>query len=115
MFAIPVCSLMRRSKTQSTNIPAVAVNATSPTRIINTTVPMRAPRVDAEKSPYPMVVMEMMLYQKLSPMVKSGCDGLSKKKKVRALPRILVPMTAAIVKIPRLLLRRIRRTILWRE
>jgi len=76
--------------------------------MIKNTVPIREPRVDAEKSPYPMVVIDIMLYQKLSPMVRSGCTGPSKKKNVRAFPTILVINTANMVRKPRVLLRRIR-------
>ena len=59
-----------------------------------------------------MVVIEMMLYQKLSPMVNPGCTWFSNKKKVKALPTTLMQRIINMAKIPRTFLLRIRRIIL---
>jgi hypothetical protein len=72
---MPVRSLCCKSISQLITIPAHAVKAVRPTTVINTIVPILDPMAVAERSPYPMVVMDIILYQKLSPM-----DGpLSKK------------------------------------
>ena len=49
-------------------MPIAVVNAASPMMTMKTAVPILAPRDSAANSPYPMVVIEMILYQKASPM-----------------------------------------------
>ena len=87
---IPDLSLSRSSTTQSTSSPTDVVNAAKPMTTMKTVVPIRAPTVVEEKSPYPMVVIEITLYQRLSQI--PGASGItrSKKKKLSVLPMMLI-------------------------
>jgi hypothetical protein len=49
-------------------------------------VPSLAPGEIAERSPYPIVEMDIMLYHRLSKMPTSRPVSRSKKKKVRVFP-----------------------------
>ena len=64
---MPDLSLSRSSTIQSTSSPTDVVNAAKPIITMKIVVPILAPTVVEEKSPYPMVVIEMTLYQRLSP------------------------------------------------
>ena len=60
-------------------MPTDVVNAASPMNMMNTRVPSLAATVSAEKSPYPIVVTEMMLYQTLSHRVRGGSWAILSK------------------------------------
>ena len=105
---MPVRSLYCKSISQLIIIPAHAVKAVRPSSVMKNIVPILDPRASAERSPYPMVVMDIILYQKLSMTDNSGSEPLSKRKNVMAFPEILTRRAAKTMATPNLRLRRTR-------
>ena len=75
---MPDLSLSRSSTIQSTSNPNDVVNAAKPMITTKNAVPICAPIVVAEKSPYPIVVIEITLYQILSH--RPGGSGVFRSK-----------------------------------
>lgn len=76
---MPLWAAVRSVAVESMRIPRNTLNVLSPRSTMKTTVPMRAPVVLAERSPYPMVVMEMTLYQRASSRVMLSSAAPSKR------------------------------------